>query len=80
MPASLSRACTQVPGPQQDLSQRLHDELRSNVLGTLVGSYRDSGFLWENYDDSTGRGKGTHPFTGWSALLVLIAGQQYTEL
>lgn len=69
-----------MPGPHQVESQRLHDELRSNVLNTIVGNYGRTGFLWENYGDDDARGKGSHPFTGWTALLVLIAGQQYIDL
>lgn len=67
----------QVLGPQQSTAKVLHDELRDLVLHTLVSSYNETGFLWENYDDSNGHGQGSHPFTGWTALLVLIAGQKY---
>lgn len=42
-----------------------------------VKGYTESGYLWENYDDEDGHGKGSHPFTGWTALLVLVAGQTY---
>lgn len=42
-----------------------------------VKVYNESGYLWENYDDDDGHGKGSHPFTGWTALLVLVAGQTY---
>lgn len=50
----------------------------SNPLECLqVKVYNESGYLWENYDDDTGHGKGSHPFTGWTALLVLVAGQAY---
>lgn len=42
-----------------------------------VKVYEDSGYLWENYDETDGHGKGSHPFTGWTALLVLVAGQTY---
>jgi glycosyl hydrolase family 63 len=35
-------------------------------------------FIWESYDvKQGGRGKGTHPFTGWSALVVLIMAEVY---
>ena len=69
-----------MPGPAQAESQRLHDELRKNVLATIVGNYDKTGFLWENYGDDNAGGKGSHPFTGWTALVVLIAGQQYIDL
>jgi hypothetical protein len=32
----------------------------------------DSPFLTAQYDDKTGEGKGCHPFTGWSALVVAM--------
>ena len=50
------------------------------MLTTIVGNYDKTGFLWENYGDDDAGGKGSHPFTGWTALLVLIAGQQYIDL
>jgi len=31
-----------------------------------------TGFLFENYDDKTGEGKGCHPFTGWTALVSMM--------
>lgn len=51
----------------------------SNVSHCLmqVKVYEESGYLWENYDEIDGHGKGSHPFTGWTALLVLVAGQTY---
>ena len=42
-----------------------------------VKVYEESGYLWENYDETDGHGRGSHPFTGWTALLVLVAGQTY---
>jgi len=43
----------------------------------IVRQYQKSGFLWEQYDAKTGKGKGSHPFTGWTALVVLIISEQY---
>ena len=49
----------------------------SSCLSIQVRVYNETGFLWEHYDDTDGHGKGTHPFTGWTALLVLVAGASY---
>ncbi|KAG2483058.1 hypothetical protein HYH03_018041 [Edaphochlamys debaryana] len=54
-----------------------HDELRKRLLTTLLSNYRNNGYLYEQYDDETGRGTSSHPFTGWTALLTLIAAQEY---
>ncbi|GLC49260.1 hypothetical protein PLESTB_000199900 [Pleodorina starrii] len=54
-----------------------HDELRLRLLKTLVGNYRRNGYLYEQYDDESGRGISSHPFTGWTALVTLIAAQEY---
>ena len=52
----------------------MYGKLRSNVLNNIVGQYNTTGYLWENYDDETGRGKGSHPFTGCVAYLKLRCG------
>ncbi len=44
---------------------------------TLVSEYHDNGYLFEQYDDRTGRGTSSHPFTGWTALVALIATNSY---
>lgn len=46
------------------------------MLSNLVQQFRQTGFLWEQYSDTTGEGKGAHPFTGWTALVTLIAGHE----
>lgn len=60
-----------VSGPHQETAMEAHTQLRRNLLRTVVREYQRTGFLWENYDDEDGHGRGTHPFTGWSALFVL---------
>lgn len=50
----------------------LASRISSNVVGNIVQQYSTTGFLWENYDSSDGHGRGTHPFTGWTALVTLL--------
>ncbi|GAB4823973.1 hypothetical protein N2152v2_011019 [Parachlorella kessleri] len=63
-------------GPYSQQAAALHQQLRWNLLRNLVWQYSRTGYIWEQYDDVTGAGKGSHPFTGWSALLVLMAAEQ----
>ena len=46
--------------------------LRENLVSTIGGQYDARGFVFENYDDQTGEGRGCFPFTGWSALVGLM--------
>ncbi len=66
-----------VPGPYQAAASEVYARLRRNVLTHIMRQYAETGYLWENYDDETGAGRGSHPFTGWTALFVLIAGEAY---
>ena len=62
-------------GPHQEAAGSAYQRLRSNLLGNLVQQYSSTGYLWEQYSDVDGRPKGCHPFTGWTALLTLIASE-----
>ena len=64
-------------GPSKDLALKLYDELKSNLIQNMFRQYQKTGFVWENYDDGTGEGRGTKPFTGWSSLIVLIMADKY---
>lgn len=66
-----------LPGPFQEKAFQLYKELRSNIISNILREYRRTNYIWENYDDRTGEGHGSHPFTGWSALLVLVMGEVY---
>lgn len=65
------------PGPHRERAAKLYRELRHNLIHNLYRQYAESGYLWEHYSDSTGRGQGSHPFTGWSALVVLVMAEDY---
>uniref|UniRef100_A0A4W3HCB2 mannosyl-oligosaccharide glucosidase n=1 Tax=Callorhinchus milii TaxID=7868 RepID=A0A4W3HCB2_CALMI len=64
-------------GPFQAVAASLYQELRTNLITNLYKQYVQTGYLWEQYNDSTGKGQGSHPFTGWSSLIVLIMAEQY---
>lgn len=66
-----------VAGPYQDTAKQVYGELRQNIVNNIYNQYMSTGYIWEQYDDNTGNGKGSHPFTGWSALVVAIMAEQY---
>ena len=58
-------------------AQRIYTKLRSGIIENVIKEYYRTGYVWEQYDDKTGNGKGCKPFTGWSALVVLMMGEKY---
>lgn len=66
-----------VDGPYQEKAAGLYEELRTNIINNVYRQYVDTGYIWEQYNDNSGRGQGSHPFTGWSALTVLMMAEQY---
>ena len=66
-----------VSGPYQDLARDVYSELRKNVIKNIFKQYRESGYLWEHYNDKTGKGEGCRPFTGWTSLVVLIMSETF---
>ena len=60
------------PGPHAERAGEIYVELRSNIVSNVFEQYQKTGFIWENYNQDTGVGQGCHPFTGWSALTVLM--------
>jgi len=62
------------------MAAQLYSGLRENILSNVGKQYGETGFLWENYKDDTGKGQGSHPFTGWTSLLVLMDGETYFDV
>lgn len=61
----------------RDQATRIYTKLRSGIIENVIKEYYRTGYVWEQYDDKTGHGKGCKPFTGWSALVVLMMGESY---
>lgn len=77
-------------GPHADQAAQLFARLRVNVswlcclteqlVDTVSGVYRNKTSVFESYDSETGAGRGPHPFTGWTSLVVLILSDDYVDL
>ncbi|XP_065653439.1 uncharacterized protein LOC136071856 [Hydra vulgaris] len=63
-------------GPYMELSQQIYKELRHNIVSNIYQQYKRTGYIWEQYDDSSGVGQGCYPFTGWSALVTLMMAEE----
>lgn len=68
---------SQIAGPYRDLAYEIYGQLRGNVVTNVVKEYRRTGYLWEHYNDVTGEGEGSHPFTGWTSLVLLMMAEQF---
>lgn len=66
-----------LPGPHAATARRVYQQLRRNLINNVFAEYKRTGYMWEQYDDRTGRGQGCRPFTGWSALIVLTMAENY---
>ncbi|RXG68487.1 Mannosyl-oligosaccharide glucosidase [Armadillidium vulgare] len=68
---------SEVDGPNREYAGEIYRDLRKNVIENIMKQYNTTGYLWEHYNDKTGKGEGCRPFNGWSALVVLIMGESY---
>lgn len=74
---ALKHYATISSSPISELANDIYGKLRTNLVNNIFRQYKKTGYIWENYNDETGAGQGCHPFTGWSALVVLIMSEQY---
>lgn len=75
--AALRHYSTATVGPNSATAASLYRDLRTNIIDNIYRQYTASGYIWEQYNDKTGQGKGSHPFTGWSALVVAIMAEDF---
>ncbi|XP_016568329.2 mannosyl-oligosaccharide glucosidase GCS1 [Capsicum annuum] len=71
---------SQESGPYRERAKTIYNELRSNLIRNIVGNYKRTGYLWEQYDQKKGKGKGARLFTGWTATVLLIMAEAYPEV
>lgn len=58
-------------------TSKLYEELRDNIVKNVYKQFKDTKYFWEQYNDTTGRGQRSHPFTGWTALVLNIMAEKY---
>jgi len=65
---------------------RLYKKIRNDVIKCMYKEWKRTGYVWEQYEDEPvsdnsfdliHKGKGTRPFTGWSANVVLLMAEIY---
>ncbi|KAF2733136.1 putative mannosyl-oligosaccharide glucosidase [Polyplosphaeria fusca] len=61
-------------GPERERAQNLSLSLRDRLVNSVFSDWNDTGYLWEQYSDKNGRGQRSHPFTGWTAAIILLMG------
>ncbi|WOH16634.1 hypothetical protein DCAR_0936192 [Daucus carota subsp. sativus] len=66
-------------GPYRERAENIYNDLRSNLIRTVVKNYQQTGYFWEQYDQKTGKGKGARVFTGWTSLVLLIMAEGFSE-
>ncbi|KAI1857139.1 hypothetical protein JX265_011340 [Neoarthrinium moseri] len=55
-------------------AQSLAAHLRKRLVDTVYDSWDQTGFAWEQYSDTTGKGQRSRAFTGWTAAVLLLMG------
>ncbi|KAK6455083.1 mannosyl-oligosaccharide glucosidase [Scheffersomyces xylosifermentans] len=50
----------------------VYKNLRVNIINNVVDKWESTGYVWEQYDDATGKEKGAKNFLGWSSAVLLM--------
>lgn len=75
--AALKNHYSTCPGSLGAEARRVYSELRQNVVENVYKEYRRTGYIWEQYSPLDGSGQRSHPFTGWSSLVLLMMAEMY---
>ncbi|RIA87932.1 Glycoside Hydrolase Family 63 protein [Glomus cerebriforme] len=75
--SSLYKNYAVVEGPYKEKAKTIYNELRNNIIENTYKEFKRTGYVWEQYSESTGVGLRSHPFTGWTSLVTLIMAEEY---
>lgn len=50
----------------------IYSKLRTNIVQTVYKQWKETGFAWEQYEQSEGKPKGVKHFAGWTSLVTQI--------
>lgn len=62
-----------------DSGLELYRTIRQRLIGSVYKNWRINGVFWEQYSDSTQLGLMTHPFNGWTSLILLVIAEAYGQ-
>lgn len=65
------------PGPFKNQAGKIYRDLRKNLIGNMFTEYKRTNYVWEHYSCVNGEGSGSHPFTGFSALVLMAMAEEY---
>lgn len=51
---------------------KAYSQLRVNLVDNIFKQWQKTGFVWEQYDDTTGEAKGAKNFLGWTSTVALM--------
>jgi len=58
-------------------SKQLYDTIRLRLIRSVYQNWKTNHLFWEQYDNESGKGLYTHPFNGWTSLILLIVSENY---
>ncbi|KAI9338229.1 glycoside hydrolase [Obelidium mucronatum] len=63
--------------PYAARSGEIYEKLRLDIINNVFKNYKETGFVWEQYSPIDGKGQRSHPFTGWTSLVLLMMAEIY---